>query len=316
LHAFELLLRIAPFGDVPRDFGEADKFAGVNPVLIEPREAVGAVTDVLRSGLGSSIRLTVDIPDGIWPVLADEAELETALINLVLNARDAMNGSGEVRITVENKVLDGGSCQGAFVCLTVADTGAGIPEDVIAKVFDPFFTTKPVGKGTGLGLSQVHGFVNQAGGNVKITSRLGEGTAVTLCLPRGEERSQAVRDDAFAAGIGTVLLVEDNPDVASSSTLLLEELGYRVKWALDAEAAIHEIEHDGIDIVFSDIVMPGNMDGLALARHLRKMDPAIPIVLSTGYSDAARKSAAEFPILRKPYELHELSRALEQARRR
>jgi PAS domain S-box-containing protein len=288
----------------------------VNPVLIHVREAVSAVAEVLKSGLGRSIRLAVDIPDGIGPVLADEAELETALINLVVNARDAMNGGGEVRITVENKVLDDGACQGAYICMTVADTGAGIPEDVIAKVFDPFFTTKPVGKGTGLGLSQVHGFVNQAGGSVKIASRLGEGTAVTLCLPRGEERSRAAQADAVAAGIGTVLLVEDNPDVASSNTLLLEELGYQVKWAPDAQAAIHAIQHDGIDIVFSDIVMPGSMDGLGLARHLRKMDPVIPIVLSTGYSDAARKSATEFPILRKPYELHELSQALDQARRR
>lgn len=287
----------------------------VHPTLIDVREAVAAVGEVLKTGLGRTIQCAVTIPDGIWPIYADPAELETALINLALNARDAMPDGGEVTISAENKRVEQGECPGEQVCIIVADTGAGIPDDVIAKVFDPFFTTKPIGKGTGLGLSQVHGFANQAGGTVEIASRLGEGTQVTLCLPRGEGRSAEV-EARVMAGIGTVLLVEDNPDVASSSALLLEELGYRVKHVADAEAALHEVEHDGIDVVFSDIVMPGKMDGLSLARLLRTINPAMPVVLATGYSDAARKSGAEFPILRKPYELHELSRALEVARGR
>jgi PAS domain S-box-containing protein len=288
----------------------------VHPILINVGEAINAVEEVLKTMLGRAVRCTVDIPDGVWPVYADPVELETALINLALNARDAMSeGGGEVTITAQNRTPEEGPCKGEQqVCIAVADTGAGIPEDVVAKVFDPFFTTKPVGKGTGLGLSQVHGFVNQAGGTVEIASRLGEGTRVTLCLPRGEGRSAAIEAEDMASDIGTVLLVEDNPDVAASSVLLLEELGYRVKRASDADTALHEIEHDGIDVVFSDIVMPGKMDGLSLARHLRKVHPDLPVVLATGYSDAARKSGTEFPILRKPYELHELSRALEMAR--
>jgi PAS domain S-box-containing protein len=288
----------------------------VHPILIDVREAVAAVGEVLTSGLGHTVLSNVNIPDGIWPVYADPAELETALINLALNARDAMPNGGEVTISAENRRVEQEDGPAECVCITVADTGAGIPEDVIAKVFDPFFTTKPIGKGTGLGLSQVHGFANQAGGTVEIASRLGEGTQVTLCLPRGEGRSAEVEAQDLMPGIGTVLLVEDNPDVAYSSALLLEELGYRVKRVADAEAALYEIEHERIDVVFSDIVMPGKMDGLGLARHLRKMNPAIPVVLATGYSDAARKSGVEFPILRKPYELHELSRALEVARGR
>jgi CheY-like chemotaxis protein/anti-sigma regulatory factor (Ser/Thr protein kinase) len=290
----------------------------VHPILISVREAVAAVGEVLKTGLGRTIQCAVNIPDGIWPVYADPAELETALINLALNARDAMPDGGEVTISAENRRVEQEDFPAEHVCITVADTGAGIPDDVIAKVFDPFFTTKPIGKGTGLGLSQVHGFANQAGGTVEIASRLGEGTQVTLCLPRGEGRSAEVEARDITAGAGTVLLVEDNPEVASSSALLLEELGYRVKRVADAEAALYEIEHlhERIDVVFSDIVMPGKMDGLGLARHLRKINPTIPVVLATGYSDAARKSGVEFPILRKPYELHELSRALELARSR
>ncbi len=288
----------------------------VNPVLIEVRDALLAVQEVLKTGLGSQVTLDVVIPNGIWPVLADPAELETAVVNLVLNARDAMPDGGAVRISAQNRKLMDGPHSGDYVCITVTDNGVGIPDDVLAKVFDPFFTTKPVGKGTGLGLSQVHGFASQAGGFAEIKSKLGEGTDVVICLPRGEGLSAAHDVDAFAAGAGTVLLVEDNPDVATSSALLLEELGYRVKWVSDAEAAIHEIEKDGIDVVFSDIVMPGKMDGLGLARHLKQNHPAMPIVLATGYSDAARKSGAEFPMIHKPYELHELSKALEQARGR
>jgi CheY-like chemotaxis protein len=286
----------------------------INPVLLDVRETLAAVRDVLQTGLGRQVELDVAIPDGIWPILADLAEFETAVVNLVLNGRDAMPDGGVIRISAENRSIDDGSDSGEYVRIIVADNGVGIPDDVIAKIFDPFFTTKPVGKGTGLGLSQVHGFASQARGFVKVNSRLGEGTEVAICLPRGEGLSALREVEAIAEGAGTVLLVEDNPDVAQSSTLLLEELGYRVKWVPDAEAAIREIENDGIDVVFSDMVMPGKMDGLGLARHLKQNHPAMPIVLATGYSDAARKSGAEFPIIRKPYELHELSKALEQAR--
>jgi PAS domain S-box-containing protein len=288
----------------------------VNPVLLDVRDVLSSVQEVLQTGLGSQVRLEVVIPDGVRPVLADPAEFETAIVNLALNARDALPDGGEVRISAENKRLDDGQYSGEFVCITVADNGVGIPDDVIAKVFDPFFTTKPVGKGTGLGLSQVHGFASQAGGFVRVKSRLGVGTEVVVSLPRGEALSTARDVKDLVTGVGTILLVEDNPDVATSSTLLLEELGYRVKWVSDAEAAIHEIENDGIDLVFSDIVMPGKMDGLGLARHLKQNHPAMPIVLATGYSDAVRKSGAEFSVLRKPYELHELSQALEAARGR
>jgi CheY-like chemotaxis protein len=196
--------------------------------------------------------------------------------------------------------------------IAVTDTGVGIPDDIAAKVFDPFFTTKVVGKGTGLGLSQVHGFAHQAGGTVGLKTKLGEGTAITICLPRGPDQLQPESAPTAVAGAGTVLLVEDNPEVAEASTSYLEELGYKVKWAADASSALLEIERDGIDIVCSDIVMPGKMDGVALARTIRAMNPEMPILLMTGFSNAAKEVASQFPILRKPYQLHELSRELQK----
>jgi CheY-like chemotaxis protein len=179
------------------------------------------------------------------------------------------------------------------------------------KVFDPFFTTKPVGKGTGLGLSQVYGFVHQAGGTVTVESELGMGTIVTMLLPRQHVRPQS-NDQSVVdfGGSGTVLLVEDNPDVASVSRGLLEQLGYKVCRVADAEAALREIERADIDLVFSDIVMPGKLDGLGLARRLREVRPDLPVLLATGYSDAATDACRDFPILRKPYEIHQLSQAI------
>jgi CheY-like chemotaxis protein len=222
-----------------------------------------------------------------------------------------MAGGGKLRIAAKNISLSG-EHNGDFVTITVTDTG--IPDDVLKKIFDPFFTTKPIGKGTGLGLSQVHGFASQAGGFVSVESKLGTGTSISITLPRSVEQVAASEESGALHGTGTVLLVEDNPDVATSSTVLLEELGYRVRCVGDAEAALCEVERNGIDLVLSDVVMPGRMDGLGLARHLQRDHPSLPIVLTSGYSEAAVKSGGEFPILRKPYALHELSRALETAK--
>ena len=223
---------------------------------------------------------------------------------------------GTIRISVRNVTLSEAPDIGDYAAIAVTDAGAGIPPDVLSKVFDPFFTTKAVGKGTGLGLSQVHGFAHQAGGTVRIESELGKGTTVTILLPREIIRLQADSDDdATTGGSGTVLLVEDNPDVASVSAGLLEQLGYTVRRVSDAETALGEIERDGIDLVFSDIVMPGVMDGLKLARRLKEIRPDLPILLATGYSDAAASVRGDFPILRKPYEIHQLSQAIAKLQR-
>ncbi len=278
----------------------------VNPQAVDVARHIDAVRGVLDVGVGSAVTLKFDIAADVGPVMVDVAELETALVNLVINARDAMAGSGVITIAAHNDDADG-----KYVAISVEDTGAGIAPDILSKIFDPFFTTKPIGKGTGLGLSQVHGFAHQAGGTVKVTSEIGRGTRIKIVLPRRETAPTAAEVRiADISGSGTVLLVEDNPDVATVSAGLLEQLGYTVRRVANAEAALREIELDGIDFVFSDIVMPGKMDGLSLARHLRETRPGLPVLLTSGYSDAALNVRGDFPILRKPYEIHELSRAI------
>ena len=283
----------------------------VNPEPVNVAERIDAVRDVLDTGVGGAVTLQFDVDRNTWPVVVDVAEFETALVNLVINARDAMPAGGVITVSTRNDMLDDEAHAGDYVAITVTDTGVGIAPDLLSRIFDPFFTTKAVGKGTGLGLSQVHGFAHQAGGMVKVTSELGKGTGITILLPR-KDISPPV-DEAEASetgGSGTVLLVEDNPDVATVSISLLEQLGYTVRRVADAEAALREIELDGVDFVFSDIVMPGKMDGLALARRLKDIRPGLPILLATGYSDAAMNVRGDFPILRKPYEIHQLSQAI------
>jgi PAS domain S-box-containing protein len=291
----------------------------VNPQAFDVRSQIDTIREVLTSGLGSGVKLLIDIPAGVWPITVDISEFEIALVNLVVNARDAMPDGGTIRVTAKNTPLQDGDndsdnlAAGDYVAVVVEDNGVGIPDDVRANVFEPFFTTKAIGKGTGLGLSQVHGFVHQAGGTVRIESTLGQGTSVAMVLPRAtnaELGSTANEPDADGVRSGMVLLVEDNPDVASASAGLLEQLGYSVRWVPNAEAALKEIERDGIDLVVSDIVMPGRLDGIGLARAIRAKRPALPILLTTGYSEAARNGGADFPILRKPYQMPELSRAL------
>jgi nitrogen-specific signal transduction histidine kinase len=291
----------------------------VNPQAVDLRDRISSIREVLTSGLGGGIRLVVDLAADTWPVTVDIAEFEMALVNLIINARDAMPEGGMVTITTRNAYVEEGNSlpPGDYVAITVEDAGTGIPEDIITRVFDPFFTTKPVGKGTGLGLSQVHGFAHQAGGTVKLASTLGKGTTVTIYLPRAGDVATGTEVHAATERrrTGTVLLVEDNPEVASASTGLLEQLGYTVRWAADAEAALAELEKDGIDVVFSDIVMPGRLDGLGLARVIKQRRPGLPILLATGYSEAVQNVRADFPILRKPYQMHELSRALSELTR-
>jgi PAS domain S-box-containing protein len=283
----------------------------VNPESTDIAERIKAVYAVLDTGLGGAVTLRTEVEPNLWPVIADTSELETALVNLVVNARDAMPEGGDVTIEAKNVELKDAPHPGDHVVITVRDSGVGIPPDVLLKVFDPFFTTKPVGKGTGLGLSQVHGFAHQAGGTVRVSSELGKGTSVSIFLPRGKaEESTRQEETKNVGGTGNVLLIEDNPEVADASAGFLEQLGYSVRWVSDAATALKEIERDGIDLIVSDIVMPGSVDGLKLARTIRDKHPDLPILLTTGYSDAALKVGSEFPILAKPYLIHELSGAL------
>lgn len=280
----------------------------VTPEIMDFGKRAQGFKDLLRTAVGKNIDLEMESASDTWPVLVDLSEFETALVNLAINARDAMPNGGRLSLAVSNRHLEESDHHGDFVVFSMTDSGEGIPPDIVAKVFEPFFTTKAVGKGTGLGLSQVHGFVHQAGGFLDLNSELGRGTRISLYLPRAIPNTDNSADDSQAlSSNGRVLLVEDNPSVAEVCGEMLEQLGYSVTRASNGLEALEAIEHNGIDLMFSDIVMPGKFDGIDLARQVRRLRPELPILLTTGYS-GARKS--EFPILRKPYHIQELSEAL------
>jgi PAS domain S-box-containing protein len=293
----------------------------LNPTVLHPADAVGAIQDVLSGSATGKIELTVDIPDDCWPICVDKSEFALALVNIALNARDAMPSGGWLSIKCENTSLqvsnnpDGLS--GDFVAFRISDTGSGIAASVLPKVFDPFFTTKEVEKGTGLGLSQVYGFARRSGGSVVIQSEMQRGTIVTLYLPRSQQLISAERNQDGPRPKGsrkeTILVVEDNADVRSVAIALLNELGYRTLEANSATSALSA--RDGrtqIDLVFSDIVLPGSIDGVSLAQEIAVRHPRISILLTTGY---ARRVDAELkhPVLRKPYDIIALDGALRGA---
>jgi PAS domain S-box-containing protein len=264
----------------------------------------------MLSGTMGGMTIANHVAAGTWPVHVDPNELELALLNLAINARDAMPQGGTISITAENAANLPAGLQGDFVAITVADTGTGIAPDVLPKVFDPFFTTKEVNKGTGLGLSQVHGFAHQSGGSVAIDTDLGRGTRITLYLPRATE-AEALPEDApieEKSGSGDVLLVEDNPQVAEATSAMLEELGYGSEIAPHAEAALAALERRDFHLILSDVIMPGALDGIGLAKRIRAMKPGLPVLLVSGFAKNAAES--DFPLLNKPYNLAELGRAI------
>jgi two-component system NtrC family sensor kinase len=275
---------------------------------------------MLSQAVRGDIGLVVDIADDIGPIECDVTELEVALMNLCVNARDAMPKGGSVRVAGCNCTLVGDrvpNLSGEFIALSVADTGGGIAPADISRVFEPFFTTKDVGKGTGLGLSQVYGFAQQTGGSVTIDSRVGEGTTVTIYLPRAKNAATAAaipEQTATRRAKGAVLLVEDDENVAKIAMKILEMIGYRAEHARDGGTALALLlGGQKFDIVFSDILMPGGMSGLDLARKIRQHFPRMPVLLSTGYARAAGEVHREgFSIIAKPYRADSLAAALQR----
>jgi PAS domain S-box-containing protein len=292
----------------------------LNPIVVSLRQRLAEFRDLLVSSARGDISLVIDIGRSVWPVAVDVHELEFALINLVVNARDAMRDGGTIVITAKNTGLQPedtpDAIRGEFVALTITDTGCGIADEILPKVFEPFFTTKQLDKGTGLGLSQVYGLTRQSGGTVTITSKLGNGTAVTLYLPRSHRplSEQGVTEGDTPRGGEKVLLVEDNPEVQETAGMLLDQLGYRVFRAQSAAAALQLLQSgEAVDLVFSDIIMPGELDGMALARQVKEEYPDVAVLLTTGYAKAANAQEAGFRILRKPYKLATLARAIRNA---
>jgi PAS domain S-box-containing protein len=290
----------------------------LNPEPVSLASRAETFKTLLDSSVGSAVSVSVDCPEELWTVEVDANELELAILNMAVNARDAMPSGGRLSIRAENVTLsdEAEEPQGDFVQMTVSDSGVGIPADILPRVIDPFFTTKEAGNGTGLGLSQVYGFVQQSGGRMTVESELGEGTTITLHLPRTPAQPLARTPPTVAEAPRNldILCVEDNPEVADVAAGLLEYLGHRPRVVNSASAALLMLEEGARpDLVFSDIVMAGDMDGVALARRIRERWPGVPVLLATGYSRAAEAIGEEFPILAKPYQVSELSSALSSA---
>jgi two-component system, NtrC family, sensor kinase len=295
----------------------------LTPAVIDLTQRLPELKDMLTRSLRDDITTEVLVPDESCAVKVDPSELELALLNLAVNARDAMPNGGTLTITVKPVVLEGSATaeglSGDFVAIGVADTGSGIAPEILHHVFEPFFTTKEVGKGTGLGLSQVYGFAKQSGGTATVISTVGRGTAITIYLPRTQEvpapSTAPMKAEAAPRRAGTVLVVEDSPEVAEVATAYFQQLGYMVKQVASANEALELLAKDAkIDLVFSDILMPGGMNGLELGHAIRRRDAAMPVLLATGYSDSARDAVEQgFIVLQKPFDLAALEQALREA---
>jgi PAS domain S-box-containing protein len=312
LHGADLTRRLLAFA---RDQPLEPKVFAINDMLPD-------VVAVLKRTLGASISINLAPSPDLWPAYADPSQVQDAVLNLAINARDAMPEGGVLTIETANITLgedyareDGEAKPGDYAMLAVTDTGTGIPPAIMKRVLEPFFTTKPVGKGTGLGLSMIYGFAKQSGGHLKIYSEVGHGTTVKLYLPRGraagldEEKTLAAPGKA-PGGHETILVAEDNAELRHTAVKQLTKLGYRVLEAANAEAALAILrETSGIDLLFSDIVMTGQMTGRDLAREASKLQTSLKILLTTGYAEKASAGPNDdWQILRKPYRREELAR--------
>ena len=290
----------------------------LQPREINISELVQSMTDMLQRTLGETIRIETALQPGLAKIVADPGGLENALLNLALNSRDAMPQGGQLTIETASFVPDSGNmvgetdmAPGEYVILAVSDTGCGMSQEVMKRAFEPFFTTKGAGKGSGLGLASVYGFVKQSGGHIKINSEFLRGTTVQLFLPQAKGYAEATGQD-FAAGDipradgETVLLVEDDESVRKLASTFLRELGYAVLEAADAEQALAALESGrAIDLMFTDLVMPGGMNGMELGGEVLRRRPAMKVLYTSGYSENAVAQDGKFDgstqLISKPY---------------
>jgi signal transduction histidine kinase len=302
----------------------------LEPARIDANRLVSGMLDMLKRSLGAEISIETVLGAGVWPTFADPHQLENALLNLALNAKDAMPEGGCLTIETANTYLDQGYVRrfgdvdaGQYVVLCVTDTGTGIPKEILDRVFEPFFTTKGAGHGSGLGLAMVHGFVKQSGGHMRIYSEEGQGTTVKIYLPRlttAEEvkaapagKSADISPVPRARADETVLVVEDNEGVRDYAKEVLQELGYNVLEAGDANQALEVLARARrVDLLFTDVVLPGGTNGRELANQARSAHPTLPVLYTTGYTRNAivhqGRLDADVELLNKPYTQQDLAR--------
>lgn len=301
----------------------------LEPEVTDLNELVTGTWELLKRTLSESIEVRFVAGEGLWPVSIDAGQAENALINLAVNASDAMDGHGSIYIETACVHLDDshtrhheGMEPGDYVAVTVSDDGKGMTAAEQARAFEPFFTTKKTGKGTGLGLSQVYGFVKQSGGGVDLYSKVGLGTTLKLYFPRfmGETdtRASAPAEDVLRGGHETILVVEDDGKLRDTVACYLRDLGYEILEAADGTSALEVLARSRVDLVFTDVIMPGGMTGLDLAQEARARKPGLRILFTSGYSfDALSRSAGLRPdgdkIMNKPYNMGDLARRVREA---
>lgn len=303
----------------------------LRPEIFRADSRIKAMTQMIETILGPKVSLEMQFDDPLGQVEADASQFDRAILNMVINAKDAMPDGGRLKISARNAdevppVRADAAAHGEFVALSIEDTGSGIEPAALGRIFEPFFTTKPVNKGTGLGLSQAYGFAQQSGGEIEVVSRVGEGTCFTLYLPLTTKSARIAEADALAQGTEptrplSILIVEDNDELGEFGLDLLAEMGHSATRAVNASEALRILQerHAEFDLVFSDVVMPGT-DGVELAKEIRLKWPDLPVVLTSGYSHVlADDRSREFKLVHKPYSLRELQalfeRAMPEARR-
>ncbi|KNG92185.1 PAS domain S-box protein [Pseudaestuariivita atlantica] len=302
----------------------------LEPRVVELNGLISGLSDMLRRTLGATIELKTVLSDAPWTVKVDPTQFESAIVNLAVNARDAMPGGGRLVVETRNMALDEDYVADElqlspdnYVQVSVTDTGTGMPADVIRRVFEPFYTTKDIGEGTGLGLSMVYGFGKQSGGHVTIYSELGTGTTINLYLPRYQDASEMsdendAEPELNSANGNTILVVEDDERVRRLTRGRLEALGYQVLEAMHGPAALQILaEHSDVDLVFTDLVMPGGMSGYEVAQHVQESHPDTKVLLTSGYAEelmnSEKLSARNLKLLRKPYRQAALVNAISGA---
>ena len=296
----------------------------LEPKSVDLGRVIRDMGDMLRRTLGETIAVETVVAGGLWNTLVDPGQVENTVLNLAINARDAMPEGGKLTLEVANAYLDDTYAgvhnevtPGQYVMLAVSDTGSGMAPEVLGRVFEPFFTTKPEGKGTGLGLAQAYGFVKQSGGHIKIYSEVGHGTTIKLYLPRTRRQTDALEvglGQPVKGGSEQILVVEDDPDVRAAVLDMLMELGYRVSHAENAESALALLRKEAPDLIFTDVVMPGAIPTREFTRRAQEMHPGVRILYTSGYTQNAivhnGKLDDDALLLSKPYRKDELARKL------